>query len=95
MTFKLSNPDIVHIFRSPFAPAPEFEPLCSQFDGSDNFLVNCSQSTFCMTRTYRLQLRQGEGWRVTQYSVLMMMMMMMMMIFSRQPRRGDQRARLR
>ena len=63
MTFKLSNPDIVRIFRSPFAPAPEFEPLCSQFDGSDNFLVNCSQSTFCMTRTYRLQLRQGEGWR--------------------------------
>ena len=55
----------MYIFRSPFAPAPEFEPLCSQFDGSDNFLVNCSQSTFCMTRTYRLQLRQGEV-RVTQ-----------------------------
>lgn len=46
--------------RSPFAPSPEFEPLCSQFDGSENFLVNCSQSTFCMTRTYRLKLRKGS-----------------------------------
>lgn len=46
--------------RSPFAPAPEFEPLCSRFDGSDNFLMNCTQSTFCMTRTYRLHLRQGS-----------------------------------
>ena len=46
--------------RSPFSPAPEFEPLCSRFDGSDEYLVNCTQSTFCMTRTYRLHLRQGR-----------------------------------
>ena len=50
---------VIYIDRSPFAPSPEFEPLCSQFDGSENFLVNCSQSTFCMTRTYRLKLRKG------------------------------------
>ena len=46
--------------RSPLAPAPEFEPLCSLFDGSDDFLVNCTQSTFCMTRTYRLHHRLGR-----------------------------------
>ena len=71
VTFKLSiNPWKhclhIYIYRSPFEPAPEFEPLCSRFDGSDSFLVNCTQSTFCMTRTYRLQLRQGDtGQKIT------------------------------
>jgi len=35
--------------------------LCSQFDGSDRFVVNCSQSTFCQTRTYRFYHKQGTG----------------------------------
>ena len=47
--------------RSPLAPAPDWEPLCSEFDpGEERFLVNCSQSTFCMTRTHTLHIRNGE-----------------------------------
>jgi len=44
--------------RSPNSPAVEFEPLCSNFDGSEQFLVNCTHSTFCMTRTFQLHHRQ-------------------------------------
>ena len=47
--------------RSPLAPAPDWEPLCSEFDPEEErFLVNCSQSTFCMTRTHTLHIRNGE-----------------------------------
>jgi len=35
--------------------------LCSQFDGSERFVVNCSQSTFCQTRTYRFYHKQRTG----------------------------------
>merc|ERR1711953_135864 len=46
----------------PRAPgsAPSEPALCSQFDGSDRFVVNCSQSTFCQTRTYRFHHKQGK-----------------------------------
>ena len=90
----------VNIYRSPFAPAPEFEPLCSRFDGSDNFLMNCTQSTFCMTRTYRLHLRQGDGshhefWKCSFVKLNRIDLHCFMIIFCRQSRRGDQRERLR
>merc|ERR1719195_2501865 len=52
--------------RSPNSPPPEFERFCSQFDGSEDFVVNCTQSTFCMTRTYRLHLRQGKSVVITE-----------------------------
>jgi len=44
--------------RAPGSPAPTFERLCSNFDQSDQYLVNCTHSTFCMTRTFILQHRQ-------------------------------------
>jgi len=47
--------------RSPFSPVPDFEPLCSRFNESELFVVNCTQSTFCMTRIYTLHHRQGSG----------------------------------
>jgi len=28
--------------------------LCSDFDGSDRFLINCTHSTYCRTRTYSI-----------------------------------------
>jgi len=46
--------------RAPGTPVSE-PALCSQFDGSDRFVVNCSQSTFCQTRTYRFYHKQGTG----------------------------------
>jgi len=46
--------------RAPGTPISE-PALCSQFDGSDRFVVNCSQSTFCQTRTYRFYHKQGTG----------------------------------
>lgn len=52
--------------RSPFKEKPDFEPLCSKFDGSEKFIVNCTQSTFCMTRTYKLHLRQGKSVVITE-----------------------------
>jgi len=45
--------------RAPGSP-PSEPALCSQFDGSDRFVVNCSQSTFCQTRTYRFHHKQGK-----------------------------------
>jgi len=45
--------------RAPGSPSPAHLNLCSQFDGSERFVVNCSQSTFCQTRTYRFQHYQG------------------------------------
>merc|ERR1719195_2114110 len=52
--------------RSPLEKPPDFEPLCSKFDGSEKFVVNCTQSTFCMTRTYRLHLRRGKSVVITE-----------------------------
>jgi len=46
--------------RAPGSPTSK-PALCSQFDGSDRFVVNCSQSTFCQTRTYRFYHKQGTG----------------------------------
>jgi len=46
--------------RAPGTPLSR-PALCSQFDGSDRFVVNCSQSTFCQTRTYRFYHKQGTG----------------------------------
>jgi len=46
--------------RAPGTPISK-PALCSQFDGSDRFVVNCSQSTFCQTRTYRFYHQQGTG----------------------------------
>ncbi len=40
-----------------FADAEE-DLLCSEFDGSERFLVNCSLSTFCKTRTFSLKHSQ-------------------------------------
>jgi len=44
--------------RAPGSSAPKFERLCSKFDQSDQYLVNCTHSTLCMTRTFTLQHRQ-------------------------------------
>jgi len=44
--------------RAPGTPSSK-HALCSDFDGSDRFVVNCSQSTFCQTRTYRFYHKQG------------------------------------
>eukprot|EP00090_Calanus_glacialis_P006439 TRINITY_DN15012_c0_g1_i1.p1 TRINITY_DN15012_c0_g1~~TRINITY_DN15012_c0_g1_i1.p1 ORF type:complete len:210 (-),score=20.47 TRINITY_DN15012_c0_g1_i1:129-758(-) len=46
--------------RAPGSVIPEFETLCSTFDQSEEYIVNCTQSTQCMTRTFRLQHRQGS-----------------------------------
>jgi len=47
--------------RAPGSATPEYETLCSTFDKSDKYLVNCTLSTFCQTRTFRLQHRQGSS----------------------------------
>jgi len=44
--------------RAPGSSPPIFERLCSRFDQSDQYLVNCTHSTLCMTRTFTLQHRQ-------------------------------------
>lgn len=46
--------------RAPGSPTPQFESLCSRFDKSEEYVVNCTQSTLCMTRTFTLQHRQGS-----------------------------------
>jgi len=44
--------------RAPGSPMPDFDRLCSAFDQSDEYVVNCTQSTLCVTRTFTLEHRQ-------------------------------------
>jgi len=44
--------------RAPGSPMPDFDRLCSAFDQSDQYVVNCTQSTLCVTRTFTLEHRQ-------------------------------------
>lgn len=44
------------------------EKLCSKFEETDYFEVNCPYSTMCKKRTYRLKLLNGEEQETTERS---------------------------
>lgn len=63
----LSFPETVHslkCYQCTILPPPRgsnlTERLCTKFDHSDHYVVDCPYSTMCMKRIYRLKLLNGE-----------------------------------
>lgn len=42
------------------AMANQSQQLCSKFDESNDYVIDCPYSTMCMKKVYRLKLMNGE-----------------------------------
>lgn len=38
--------------------------LCSKFDGSDHYKVHCPNSTYCMKKSFQLELQAGSTYNI-------------------------------
>jgi len=38
--------------------------LCSKFDGSDHYKVHCPNSTYCMKKSFQLELQAGSTYKL-------------------------------